>query len=129
LVVPASLKRHEHVNRAVRYEHWPSAETDHANILALGNAPVPDKHLGGVTYGGYSDSIVVDEQFVLRVPSNLDLAGAAPLFCAAITLMASARRHRTLASRQTGLKRAPRSALCTRKGSVAFVALGVTGSQ
>ena len=30
----------------------------------------PDKHLGGVTYGGYSDSIVVDERFVLRVPSN-----------------------------------------------------------
>ncbi len=45
----------------------------------------PDKHLGGVTYGGYSDSIVVDEHFVLRVPSNLDLAGAAPLLCAGIT--------------------------------------------
>jgi uncharacterized zinc-type alcohol dehydrogenase-like protein len=45
----------------------------------------PDKHLGGVTYGGYSDSIVVDERFVLRVPSNLDLAGAAPLLCAGIT--------------------------------------------
>ena len=45
----------------------------------------PDKHLGGVTYGGYSDSVVVDERFVLRVPSNLDLAGAAPLLCAGIT--------------------------------------------
>jgi uncharacterized zinc-type alcohol dehydrogenase-like protein len=45
----------------------------------------PDKHLGGVTYGGYSDSIVVDEWFVLRVPANLDLAGAAPLLCAGIT--------------------------------------------
>jgi alcohol dehydrogenase (NADP+) len=45
----------------------------------------PDKHLGGVTYGGYSDSIVVDEHFVLRVPTNLDLAGAAPLLCAGIT--------------------------------------------
>lgn len=45
----------------------------------------PDKHLGGVTYGGYSDSIVVDEHFVFRVPSNLDLAGAAPLLCAGIT--------------------------------------------
>src|SRR5579883_2283205 len=41
----------------------------------------PDKHLGGVTYGGYSESIVVDEHFVLRVPQNLDLAGAAPLLC------------------------------------------------
>ncbi|MEH2177295.1 NAD(P)-dependent alcohol dehydrogenase [Nostoc sp.] len=45
----------------------------------------PDKHLGGVTYGGYSDSIVVDERFVLRVPDNLDLAGVAPLLCAGIT--------------------------------------------
>jgi uncharacterized zinc-type alcohol dehydrogenase-like protein len=45
----------------------------------------PDKHLGGVTYGGYSDSAVVDERFVLRVPSNLDLAGTAPLLCAGIT--------------------------------------------
>ena len=45
----------------------------------------PDKLLGGVTYGGYSDSIVVDEHFVLRVPSNLNLAGAAPLLCAGIT--------------------------------------------
>ena len=45
----------------------------------------PDKHLGGVTYGGYSDSVVVDERFVLRVPSNLDMAGAAPLLCAGIT--------------------------------------------
>ncbi len=45
----------------------------------------PDKHLGGVTYGGYSDSIVVDQRFVLRVPSNLDHAGAAPLLCAGIT--------------------------------------------
>jgi uncharacterized zinc-type alcohol dehydrogenase-like protein len=45
----------------------------------------PDKHLGGVTYGGYSDSIVVDERFVLSIPANLDLAGAAPLLCAGIT--------------------------------------------
>jgi uncharacterized zinc-type alcohol dehydrogenase-like protein len=45
----------------------------------------PDKHTGAVTYGGYSDSIVVDQRFVLRVPSNLDLAGTAPLLCAGIT--------------------------------------------
>ncbi|MGA7318185.1 MAG: NAD(P)-dependent alcohol dehydrogenase [Silvibacterium sp.] len=45
----------------------------------------PDKHLGGVTYGGYSDSIVVTERFVLHVPSNLNLAGVAPLLCAGIT--------------------------------------------
>src|SRR5258706_3669231 len=45
----------------------------------------PDKHLGGVTYGGYSDSIIVDQSFVLHVPNNLDLAGVAPLLCAGIT--------------------------------------------
>jgi len=45
----------------------------------------PDKHTGKVTYGGYSDSIVVEEHFALRVPGNLDLAGTAPLLCAGIT--------------------------------------------
>src|SRR5919106_2574911 len=53
------------------------------NMILTFNSP--DKHLGGVTYGGYSESIVVDERFVLRVPSNLKLAGAAPLLCAGIT--------------------------------------------
>jgi alcohol dehydrogenase (NADP+) len=46
---------------------------------------VPDKHLGGATYGGYSESIVVNQRFVLSVPSKLNLAGAAPLLCAGIT--------------------------------------------
>jgi alcohol dehydrogenase (NADP+) len=45
----------------------------------------PEKHIGGVTYGGFSDSIVVKEHFVLHVPKNLDHAGAAPLLCAGIT--------------------------------------------
>ena len=45
----------------------------------------PDKYLGKETYGGYSESIVVDEAFVLRVPENLDLAATAPLLCAGIT--------------------------------------------
>src|SRR5713226_130011 len=44
-----------------------------------------DKILGGVTYGGYSDSIVVDEAYVLRVSNQLDPAGTAPLLCAGIT--------------------------------------------
>jgi len=44
-----------------------------------------DKHLGGVTFGGYSESIVVDEAFVLRVSDKLNLAGTAPLLCAGVT--------------------------------------------
>jgi len=45
----------------------------------------PDQHTGKVTYGGYSDSVVVEERFVFKVPEGLDLAGAAPLLCAGIT--------------------------------------------
>ena len=45
----------------------------------------PDIHLGGHTYGGYSESVVVNENYVLRVPDNLDLAATAPLLCAGIT--------------------------------------------
>jgi uncharacterized zinc-type alcohol dehydrogenase-like protein len=45
----------------------------------------PDRHTGGITYGGYSKTIVVDERFVLRIPETLDPAAAAPLLCAGIT--------------------------------------------
>jgi uncharacterized zinc-type alcohol dehydrogenase-like protein len=45
----------------------------------------PDKHLGGHTYGGYSETVVVDQHFVLEVPNNLDPAATAPLLCAGIT--------------------------------------------
>ncbi|MTD17442.1 alcohol dehydrogenase catalytic domain-containing protein [Nakamurella sp. YIM 132087] len=41
---------------------------------------------GEPTYGGYSTAIVVDESFVLRIPEGIDLAAAAPLLCAGITL-------------------------------------------
>ncbi|WP_437919871.1 NAD(P)-dependent alcohol dehydrogenase [Sphingobacterium sp. LRF_L2] len=44
-----------------------------------------DVHLNKQTFGGYSERIVVDESFVLRIPENLDLAAAAPLLCAGIT--------------------------------------------
>jgi uncharacterized zinc-type alcohol dehydrogenase-like protein len=45
----------------------------------------PDKHLNTTTFGGYSENIVVDEHFVLKVPENLDPAATAPLLCAGIT--------------------------------------------
>ena len=63
----------------------------------------PDKHLGGVTYGGYSDSVVVDERFVLRVPSNLDLAGAAPLLCAGITTYSPMRHWGVTKGKKVGV--------------------------
>ncbi len=63
----------------------------------------PDKHTGGVTYGGYSDSIVVKEHFVLRVPSNLDLAGAAPLLCAGITTYSPMRHWGVTKGKKVGV--------------------------
>src|SRR5271165_470011 len=63
----------------------------------------PDRFLGGVTYGGYSDSIVVDERFVLHVPSNLNLAGAAPLLCAGITTYSPMRRSGISKGKKVGV--------------------------
>jgi uncharacterized zinc-type alcohol dehydrogenase-like protein len=63
----------------------------------------PDKHTGGVTYGGYSDSVVVDERFALRVPSNLDLAGAAPLLCAGITTYSPMRHWGVTKGKKVGV--------------------------
>jgi uncharacterized zinc-type alcohol dehydrogenase-like protein len=63
----------------------------------------PDKHLGGVTYGGYSEGVVVDERFALRVPSNLDLAGAAPLLCAGITTYSPMRHWGVTTGKKVGV--------------------------
>jgi alcohol dehydrogenase (NADP+) len=71
------------------------------NMIATYNSP--DGHLGGVTYGGYSESIVVKERFVLRVPSNLDLAGAAPLLCAGITTYSPLRHWGVTKGKKVGV--------------------------
>ena len=63
----------------------------------------PDKQSGGVTYGGYSDSIVVTERFALKVPSNLDLAGAAPLLCAGITTYSPLRHWGVTKGKKVGV--------------------------
>jgi uncharacterized zinc-type alcohol dehydrogenase-like protein len=61
-------------------------------VLTYGS---PDPVMGGMTYGGYSTDVVVDEHFVLAIPANLDPAGAAPLLCAGITTY-SPLRHWTV---------------------------------
>jgi alcohol dehydrogenase (NADP+) len=66
----------------------PSCEAGDEQYCENGVIPTyngADKHSGGITYGGYSESIVVDEAFALRVPGKLDLAATAPLLCAGIT--------------------------------------------
>jgi uncharacterized zinc-type alcohol dehydrogenase-like protein len=71
------------------------------NVILTYNSP--DKHLGGVTYGGYSASIVVDERFVLRVPSKLDLAATAPLLCAGITTYSPLRHWGVTSGKKVGV--------------------------
>jgi uncharacterized zinc-type alcohol dehydrogenase-like protein len=71
------------------------------NMIATYNST--DMHLGGVTYGGYSDSIVVKERFVLHAPSNLDPAGATPLLCAGITTYSPLRHWGVTKGKKVGV--------------------------
>jgi alcohol dehydrogenase (NADP+) len=62
-----------------------------------------DKHTGGVTYGGYSKSIVVDQHFVLRISDKLDPAAAAPLLCAGITTYSPLRHWKVVKGQKVGV--------------------------
>jgi len=62
-----------------------------------------DKVLGGVTYGGYSSSIVVDEAFVLKVSDKVELAGTAPLLCAGITTYSPMRHWKVSKGQKVGI--------------------------
>jgi uncharacterized zinc-type alcohol dehydrogenase-like protein len=63
----------------------------------------PDQHLGGVTCGGYTGSLVVDEAFALRVSDRLDLAGTAPLLCAGITTYSPLRHWNVREGQKVGV--------------------------
>lgn len=63
----------------------------------------PDRHLGGMTFGGYSERIVVDEAFTLRVPPNLDPARTAPLLCAGITTYSPLRKWGATSGKKVGV--------------------------
>jgi alcohol dehydrogenase (NADP+) len=62
-----------------------------------------DKHLGGMTYGGYSENIVVDQAFVLKVSEKLDLAAAAPLLCAGVTTYSPLRHWKVGPGQKVGV--------------------------
>ena len=63
----------------------------------------PDKLLGGITYGGYSQSITVTQDFVLRIPENLSLAAVAPLLCAGITTYSPLRHWKVGTGQKVGI--------------------------
>ena len=63
----------------------------------------PDPHTGKMTYGGYSNRIVVDERFVLRVSEKLDLAAVAPLLCAGITTYSPLRHWKVGQGQKVGI--------------------------
>ncbi|MCC6970031.1 MAG: NAD(P)-dependent alcohol dehydrogenase [Phycisphaerales bacterium] len=62
-----------------------------------------DKHSGGMTFGGYSQSIVCDEAFTLKVPTNLNPAAAAPLLCAGITTYSPLRHWKVSKGQKVGV--------------------------
>ena len=62
-----------------------------------------EMHSGGMTYGGYASNIVVREKFVLRIPDNLDPAGAAPLLCAGITTYSPLRQWKVGPGQKVGI--------------------------
>ncbi len=62
-----------------------------------------DRHTGGITYGGYSTSIVVDHDFVLRISDKLDLAATAPLLCAGITTYSPLRHWKVSKGQKVGV--------------------------
>lgn len=63
----------------------------------------PDKHSGGMTFGGYSENIVCDEAFTLKVPKNLDPARSAPLLCAGITTYSPLRHWGATKGKKVGI--------------------------
>ena len=63
----------------------------------------PDQHTGKVTYGGYSNRIVVDQRFVLRISDKLDLAATAPLLCAGITTYSPMRHWKVSKGQKVGV--------------------------
>ena len=62
-----------------------------------------DRRHGGMTYGGYSNAIVVDEAFALRLPKGLDLAASAPLLCAGITTYSPLRHWKVGKGQNVGI--------------------------
>lgn len=63
----------------------------------------PDRHSQAITYGGYATDIVVDQDFVLKVPENLDPAGVAPLLCAGVTTYAPLRHWKVGPGQKVGI--------------------------
>lgn len=63
----------------------------------------PEKETGGTTYGGYSDSIVVNQDFVLSIPSSLDVKAVAPLLCAGITTYSPLRHWKVTKNSRVGV--------------------------
>ncbi|WP_277960724.1 NAD(P)-dependent alcohol dehydrogenase [Pseudomonas sp. RIT-To-2] len=63
----------------------------------------PDPHLGGMTYGGFSQTYVCREQYVLRMPESLDPAAAAPLLCAGITTYSPLKHWKAGAGKVVGI--------------------------
>lgn len=63
----------------------------------------PDPALGGFTFGGYSERMVVAEHFVIRIPPGADLAATAPLLCAGVTTFSPMQHWRLEPGQRVGV--------------------------
>ena len=63
----------------------------------------PDKILGGITYGGFSETYVANEKYMLHIPQTLDLASAAPLLCAGITVYSPLKHWQAVPGKEVGI--------------------------
>jgi uncharacterized zinc-type alcohol dehydrogenase-like protein len=63
----------------------------------------PDKYLGKATYGGFSETYVAHEKYMLHIPETLDLASAAPLLCAGITVYSPLKYWQAGPGKQVGI--------------------------
>jgi len=84
-------------------ENCKAGYEQYCDVEFIGTYNSPDRHLGGMTYGGYSKTVVVEEAFVLRLPDTRNLAAVAPLLCAGITTYSPLRHWKVGRGQKVGV--------------------------
>jgi alcohol dehydrogenase (NADP+) len=84
-------------------ESCKAGEEQYCETGAVGTYNGRDRQTGDITFGGYSNNIVVDESFVFKIPSTLNPAGVAPLLCAGITTYSPLRHWKVGRGQKVGV--------------------------
>ncbi len=91
------------VDSCRKCEHCKEGEEQYCDVETTMSFNSPDRVSGGQTYGGFSENIVVDENYALHVPATLDLAAAAPLLCAGITVYSPLKHWKAGPGKKVGI--------------------------